>query len=518
MKKDPKYCILYIFTTVTMVLYGTVNVLVALCLKETVDAAIAQDMQLFGRALLYTLLVALVDFGFGNLSQYALQSYCKSKIIQAKTNRYMQLLHGQTDGEEALDIASFSTDVDLLYEKNYVNRGMLIYYFTQLILSVVSIVVLSWKVSLVVLVTVFLPMLVPALLSKKLQRATQEYTDGMKEYLDFVQDSLQGVHEIRTYHAFDFFSELHKGKNMTAERKRQKNMMMSYLNNITSSFVGTLSFVAMIAACGYLTVRGEIGMGTLIAVIQLLNTVVGPIGLISEVFGGFSATKQLVQKYEAYPAEKTDDGVQHTIARIETKGLGYSYDGNSTVLQDVNVKFERGKCYALKGESGAGKSTLAKLLAGILPGYSGDIILIDESGAALDFSDYAYHIQYVAQEPYLFKLSPEDNVYLGCEKDGQQLQQQTQALGIGELFEKPDTMLENRDRISGGQKQRLVIARALNHMPEVLILDEPTANLDAATSKRVMEHILAARCGILIVITHSEDKEFLSSFDEVITL
>ena len=63
-----------------------------------------------------------------------------------------------------------------------------------------------------------------------------------------------------------------------------------------------------------------------------------------------------------------------------------------------------------------------------------------------------------------------------------------------------------------------MIARALNHMPEVLILDEPTANLDAATSKRVMEHILAARCGILIVITHSEDKEFLSSFDEVITL
>lgn len=517
MKQEKKSRGLFVLMAFCMVLYGTVNILVALCLKDVVDAAIAQDMPLFRRTLIYTLLIALMEFCFGNLSQYALQSYCKSKLVQAKANRYMQLLYGSKE-EEGMDISSFSADADLLYEKNYMNRGMLIYYFTQLILAVVSIVVLSWKVSIVVLITVFLPVLVPALLQKKMQKTTREYTEGMKGYLDFLQDTLQGVYEIRTYKAFSFFGGLHDDKNKQAEKMRLKNRMVSYLNNALSSFVGVLSFVAIIAVCGYLTVKGEIGMGTLIAVIQLMNSVVGPIGLISEAVGGLSATKKLAEKYGALPENAACERHEEPVARIAARDIGYSYDGGAEVLKHVNMVFERGKHYAVQGESGAGKSTLAKILAGVLSGYSGELVITDASGRQLEPEQAAFHIQYVAQEPYLFRLSAEDNVYLGEEKQEQLLEQQAEVLGIRELFAEPDTLLANRDRISGGQKQRLVIARALNHMPDVLILDEPTANLDDATAKRVIEYISASRCGILIVITHNSNKEFLSHFDEVITM
>ena len=124
----------------------------------------------------------------------------------------------------------------------------------------------------------------------------------------------------------------------------------------------------------------------------------------------------------------------------------------------------------------------------------------------------------MAQEPYLFKLSAEDNVYFGKPEGAEEMHSRIGKLGIEELFLEPETVLANRDRISGGQKQRLVLARALSHKPDVLILDEPTANLDEATAERVMDYIMEADCGILIVITHNADEKFLSRFDEVIRL
>lgn len=124
----------------------------------------------------------------------------------------------------------------------------------------------------------------------------------------------------------------------------------------------------------------------------------------------------------------------------------------------------------------------------------------------------------MAQEPYLFKLSAIDNVYFGDKENEESMITRMGRLGISDLFNDPSALLSNRDRISGGQKQRLVIARALYHNPDVLILDEPTANLDYETSINTINYVSDSDCGILIVITHNADAQFLNQFDEVITL
>lgn len=507
--------LLFLFVAVTMAAYAMVNVLVAFCMMNAVDAAIALDMDLFGRTVLYTIGIAVMEFATGMTSRYALRTYCRSKVTQAKENRYMQLLyHGRT---EEMDISGFSTDIDLLYNDNYFNRCILICEFIQFVLSVGSIIFLSWKIALIVFATTFLPFLVPALFRKKLQKATQDYTEGMNAYLDFVQDTLQGIQEIRTYRAFGFFGRLHGEKNRRAENLRLKSKMAAQLNASVSTLVSSLSFVATIAICGFLTVKGEITMGVLIAVIQLLNSVVGPIGNISAAFGALSSTKNLLQKYEALP-ETNLTAAGKPVAQINVKHLSYTYDGQTPVLSDINLHFERGRRYAVLGESGAGKSTLAKVLAGNLPGYEGQVLLTDSDGMALEAEEVQHHIQYVAQEPYLFKISAQDNVYFGEPEEKGRMQERMKNLGIKELFEDPQAQLANRERISGGQKQRLVLARALYHTPDVLILDEPTANLDSETAKQVIDYIMSEKYGMLIVITHDASKAFLAKFDEVIEL
>lgn len=506
---------LFLFVAVTMVALATVNVLLAFCMMNAVDAAIAQDMPLFGRAVLITAGIALMEFAAGIVSRIAMRAYCRDKVVRAKENRYSQLIyHGKP---EEMELSNFSTDIDLLYDENYYNRCILVYECARLVLSAGSIIFLSWKIAVIVLITTFLPLLVPAVFQKKLQEAAQGYANGMNDYLDFVQDSLQGVQEIRTYKAFGFFMRLHGMKNRTAEALRVKNKMVTYLNSVTSELAGSLSFVATIAICGFLTVKGEITMGALIAVIQLLNSVVAPVGGISSAIGELSSTKKLLERYGPAP-ETVLATRENPVMQIDVRHLSFSYDGKAPVLSDINLHFEHGRRYAMLGESGVGKSTLAKVLAGNLDKYEGQVTLKDGGGAELDFSEAVGRIQYVAQEPYLFKLSAEDNVYFGEPEDAEKMQERMRKLGIEELFGGSQDRLANRERISGGQKQRVVLARALCHMPDVLILDEPTANLDEETAKRTADYILSLKCGILIVITHNANKKFLSNFDEVIQL
>lgn len=517
LKQDKKNNGLFFLASISLVLFGAVNVILAFCLKITVDAAIAKDLAAFGEALLLTLCTAVLDFGMGVLSRLALQQYVKRRLVQAKARRFEQFLRDAA-GDET-DIAAFSTDVDLLYANNYLNKGMLVYYFAQFILSVTSIVILSWKVSIVVLLTMFMPLIVPLIMQKRLQKSTASYTEGMNGYLSFVQDVMNGVQEIRTYGVFKFFSNSHRKLNNQAETLRLKNKLLIYLSNIISTFISTLSFIATIAICGYLTITGEVTMGTLIAVIQLINSIVGPVGNISSAVGEISATKVLASKYETFSEMAAEAGARPSaVSRIEVENLSYSYREQQYVLKDINLIFERGKKYAVLGESGSGKSTLAKLLAGLLDGYSGNITLFDPDGNSIHRTPPDRLVQYVAQEPYLFKLSAIDNVYFGDKENEESMITRMGRLGISDLFNDPSALLSNRDRISGGQKQRLVIARALYHNPDVLILDEPTANLDYETSINTINYVSDSDCGILIVITHNADAQFLNQFDEVITL
>lgn len=355
--------------------------------------------------------------------------------------------------------------------------------------------------------------------AKRLQKSTENYTEGMNGYLSFVQDVMNGVQEIRTYGVFKFFSNAHSKLNGQAETLRLKNKLLIYLSSIISTLIGTLSFIATIAICGYLTITSEVTMGTLIAVIQLINSIVGPVGNISSAVGEISATKVLVSKYESFPDLAGEAGPRSSaVSKIEIKNLSYAYSEQQYVLKDINLIFERGKKYAVLGESGSGKSTLAKALAGLLDGYSGKITLYDPDGKPIHRTPPDGLVQYVAQEPYLFRLSAIDNVYFGEKENEELMITRMGRLGISDLFNDPSALLSNRDRISGGQKQRLVIARALYHKPEVLILDEPTANLDHATSMKTINYVLDSDCGILIVITHNADAQYLNNFDEVITL
>lgn len=503
------------FTWIAMVLYGAINVLLAFFLKGIVDSATEQNMDLFLCSSIATLLLVVFEFLMGNASRYLLQLFCKKNLLSQKICRYRNALYASA--VDHIDISTFSTDIELLYSHYYVNIALMACYISQLILSAAGIIYLNWKVAVVVLVTTILPFVIPMLFSKKLQSSTESYKSAADAYLNFVQDSLNGLQEIRTYRAFSFFLKKHTQRNENTEHQRLKNQMWISFSNTFSSFISTLSFVAILVYCGYLTLKGQTTIGALIAVIQLMNTIIAPVAQISGAIGQIQATKKLVHSADTEVSSEKQT-FQRQVSEITLENAAFSYDGQHPVLQNLNLHLQHGKRYAITGESGSGKSTLAKLLSGAVKGYSGQMQAFDADGKPLSAKELPYHIQYVSQEPYLFRLSARDNVYLGADEDEKIWQEKMKNLNMDCFLEENSDELANRDRISGGQKQRLVIARALSHKTDVLILDEPTANLDHATAYKVMDYIVHSPCGILVVITHDTSSEILSLFDEVIRL
>jgi len=181
----------------------------------------------------------------------------------------------------------------------------------------------------------------------------------------------------------------------------------------------------------------------------------------------------------------------------------------------MNIQFVKGRSYAIVGESGCGKSTLAKLIAGLLPYEQGEINYDDLRVKKIALDEYRTMVRYISQETHLFNTGVKNNVEMGHEAGN--YKDFLMALGMDEILARSDVEFEeSKDLLSAGQQQRIVLARSLNYLPQVLILDEPTANMDIETAIQSLSIFNKLDDLTLIVITHADNNNLLELFDEVI--
>lgn len=198
---------------------------------------------------------------------------------------------------------------------------------------------------------------------------------------------------------------------------------------------------------------------------------------------------------------------------LELKDISYKYsDGSEYVLKNISYKFEKGKTYAIKGKSGSGKTTLLSLLSGLERYQEGDILFHDKSLNSMDLDKYrSTNIGIVFQS---FNLLPHlnaiENIILSMDISNVKVKDKRQK--AIELLEKVGLDEEKGNRrilkLSGGEQQRVAIARSLSYNPEIILADEPTGNLDKDTEDEIMRifHDLAKKekkC--IIIVTHSNN-------------
>lgn len=209
---------------------------------------------------------------------------------------------------------------------------------------------------------------------------------------------------------------------------------------------------------------------------------------------------------------------------LQLTNVAYKYNGSkNTVLNDISAEFEKGRIYAIVGKSGSGKTTLLSLLAGLDTCAQGDILYGSKSLKSIDRDEYRAKSIGVIFQGYnlLTNATAIDNIVLSMEISGSRIKDK-KAYAY-ELLEKVGIDKETANRkilkLSGGEQQRIGIARALSHNPDVIIADEPTGNLDNDTEAEVLKILKSlahndGRC--VIIVTHS--KKVSSYADEKLAM
>ena len=296
-----------------------------------------------------------------------------------------------------------------------------------------------------------------------------------------------------------------------------RTLQIGILNQIFSGFVGSSGSIALLWLGSGLVINKELSIGQLLAFISMnqniTNWVNTLIGFADEITRVQTATNRLAEVIDA--TLETQGDANKPFVQIANRpeivrmGINFHYPGRVDLLEDFSVTLPGGQAIALIGPSGCGKSTLAKLIAGLYPLQAGNIRIGLYNLQDLSLDCLRQQVVLVPQDAHFWSRSILENFRLGNpEVSFEQIVKACKIAGadefISKLPEKYQTVLgEFGANISGGQRQRLAIARAILNNPPVLILDESTAGLDPVSETQVLEQLLLHRWGkTTILISH----------------
>lgn len=327
---------------------------------------------------------------------------------------------------------------------------------------------------------------------------------------DTFLENLQGLTTLKIYKSDKFKND---EMNIEAEKFRKITMkvLTMQLNSITimdliaygGAAVGMILAVTQFA-CGNIDVSGCLFIILLSADFFIPMRQLGSFFHIA--MNGMAASDKifnLLDIDESSPAtKKITDNID-----IECKSLCFSYDENREILHNVNMNFKRGSFTAIVGKSGCGKSTVASILTGKNKGFKGSVTIGNIPINEISESSLMKSITYIGHNSYIFKGTVRENLLMANDVDDNKLWQTLEKVNLADFLKSEnglDTVIDEKaSNISGGQRQRLALARALLHNSRIYIFDEATSNIDVESENDIMAQIAEiAKSKTVILISH----------------
>lgn len=358
----------------------------------------------------------------------------------------------------------------------------------------------------------------------------EKYSKNLENLTRIGQEFLSGYYIIKNFNILDKIKRQFRTQNRNVESSRKECNMMIGLIDILSVVTSTLIFVVIIVLCVHLIVENEITVGMALIVIQLTSNVTDPISQILFLINQMKSVSRIGEKITKIVNGHVVNGggveKREFKSDIKVRDLSFSYNpekAGSKLIKNIDLNIKKGGKYAIVGKSGSGKSTLLKLLMRYYSEYDGKI-LVD----GVDIRDIASESFYdmfsmIEQNVFMFNDTLKENLCLYNHFDDELIADVIDKTKLRQLVDSlPEGLYteigEDGNTISGGERQRIALGRALLKNAQVLILDEFTANLDNKASNDIERIMLELDDVTVMTITHKLSPNILEQYDEIFVM
>lgn len=520
----------FIVTIILTIAMSSLNLMISWLIQQIMDCTANQDMQALVRSAWIVIIVVVIytianvmyravyprflqramqqyrDYAFSRLTQKSLRSFSKEG-----TALYVSALTNDCTSIENNYLAATFTLIELLF--CFLGALIMMLYYSPVML------VLAVALS-------FLPVAVSMTAGNRLTEQEKEISKKNERFVSIVNELLSGFPVIKSFRAETQASRLFSQRNEQAEEAKKNKRRTEQLISLLANDAGIIAQMGIFLAGAWLAISGKgVTAGVVIVFVQLMNYILNPISQVPLLWSNRKAAIALMEKLSDALSENVREEGREKLngfsEKIEVKDLTYGYEPESRVLKDMDAQFDAGKSYAIVGGSGSGKSTLLNLLMGSSSNYQGEICIDGVSIKNIESESLYQLMTSVQQNVFVFNDTIRNNVTMFHEFPDKEVTLALERSGLSEFIEKRGEEFvcgENGANLSGGERQRISIARALLRKSPILLVDEATAALDAATARAVSFSILNLVGMTRIVVTHRLEEAILRRYDKILVM
>lgn len=489
------------------------------------------DKTLMDNLLIYSMkLILIVVLAMGSVT---IKNSYRVYLVSNKSGKYRTILYNKILNKKLDEFKKNPPSYyhNLLYSDietlrgNYLNSKLLMMDSVLLLLGAsIFITNIHYVFLIIAILSAFIPYLIPKFFEGYMDRQRVVNSKASEDYISFVKEGVLGVETIRDYHIEDnILEDFSRYKNNLLE---SGNKLMDIQNLIVASsiFSGFLMYAVILSSGVFLHNRGLISIGAIFVASQLTNSIKSPVIDIINNKIYMNSTKSIREKLFS---ELTEDKIIEKDKnfsfkdKISIENLSFSYDGENRILEDVNLEIYKNNKYLIVGESGSGKSTFFKILMKWIENFSGNILVDSKNINEITMQEWNKEFVPVLQETYIFEKSVGFNITFEENYDEKRLAEAIKTSGLSDFVSNLDKGIntiikEDGSNISGGEKKRIGIARALYKNGNVLLVDEPFSSIDKKTQEQIEKMLLSLEDKTILNISHSYDENFIRQYDYVI--
>ena len=510
------------------ILVPLTNIAFAYSIKIIIDSGMSQNREALTQAIL---IGAIVIFIYASLNFISLR--LRNKLVRQIMSRYKNKVfesildrdYREFSKEKSGKFISILTENMKKIEQDYLHQ-----YFniskniSLMIFSLVAMFIGNWFLTLLVIIASIIPMMISGFIGQKSASLQNISIISDQKYLAKVKDILAGFLVIKSFNVKEAIRQDYKNESEKLDEIYFIKGKFDVLSNVISQLSGMIVFLVAFGGGMYLVFGGHTTIGSVTAIVQLVNFVVMPLNEIGMGMSKFREGQATLNSFEVKDVIELQTGKtkEYFDDVISFSNVDFFYpNAEKKIFNNLSLQIKKGEKIAIVGMSGSGKSTLLNLLLRFYDVTSGYISIDNQDLQAISAESLYNLMTIVQQDVYIFDDTLRANITLNQFFTDEEIRQAVQQSGLESYVLDNESGLqalcgENGSNLSGGQKQRVSIARALIRKTPILLLDEATSSLDNQVTTEIESSILDIEKLTALVVTHKLNENILKRYDRIL--